>query len=143
MDIKKQIKQKELEVQEWWNSTFNGKIEMVEDEFSTYDFEGEKVIVELKHRFKAYDTKLIESMKLSNNYQQSQLKNKTFFYVVVDANGISMFNISNNISEIIKLTEYNKLMEHTHYWSDNKPKIMKLHRNLPERLSVIWELNKK
>ena len=139
MNVNKMIKQKEAEIETWWNNTFNSKIKLVSDEFSTYNFEGDKVIVELKHRFKAYDTKMIETMKLSVNYQKSQLINKTFFYVVVDENGLSLFNITNNINKIITLKEYNKLMEHTHYWSEDKPKIMKLHRNLPESLSAIWE----
>ena len=139
MSVNKMIKDKEAEIVTWWNNTYNGKIKSVSDEFSTYDFEGDKVIVELKHRFKAYDTKMIETMKLSVNYQKSQLINKTFFYVVVDENGLSLFNINNNINKIITLKEYNKLMEHTHYWSEDKPKIMKLHRNLPKSLSAIWE----
>jgi|TARA_R110000744_G_scaffold195880_1_gene315011 type IV secretory pathway TraG/TraD family ATPase VirD4 len=134
-----EIKEKEKEVMRWWNSKANDKIELVKDEYSTYDFEGENVIVEVKHRFKSYQSKMIESMKLSNNYQQSQLKKKEFIYIVVDENGISIFNISKVINKIIKLPEYNKLMEHTHYWSENKPKIMKLHRNLPRNLSIMWE----
>ena len=134
-----EIKEKEKEVMRWWNSKANDKIELVKDEYSTYDFEGENVIVEVKHRFKSYQSKMIETMKLSNNYQQSQLKKKEFIYIVVDENGISIFNISKVINKIIKLPEYNKLMEHTHYWSENKPKIMKLHRNLPRNLSIMWE----
>jgi len=137
--MKAQIKQKEKEIRDWWNSKCNGQIQLVDDEYSTYDFEGDDFIVEVKHRFKAYNTKMIETMKLSNNYQQSQLKNKTFVYIVVDENGVSVFNISQVIDKIIKLPEHNKLMEHTHYWSDNKPKIMKLHRNLPKELSIMWE----
>ena len=139
MNVNKMIKDKEAEIVTWWNNTYNGKIKAVSDEFSTYDFEGDNVIVELKHRFKAYDTKMIETMKLSVNYQKSQLMKKTFFYIVIDENGLSLFNINNNINKIITLKECNKLMEHTHYWSKDKPKIMKLHRNLPESLSVIWE----
>ena len=123
MNVNKMIKDKEAEIVTWWNNTYNGKIKAVSDEFSTYDFEGDNVIVELKHRFKAYDTKMIE----------------TFFYIVIDEKGLSLFNINNNINKIITLKECNKLMEHTHYWSKDKPKIMKLHRNLPESLSVIWE----
>jgi hypothetical protein len=137
--MKAQIKQKEKEIRDWWNAKCKGQIQLVDDEYSTYDFEGDDFIVEVKHRFKAYNTKMIETMKLSNNYQQSQLKNKTFVYIVVDENGVSVFNISQVIDKIIKLPEHNKLMEHTHYWSDNKPKIMKLHRNLPKQLSIMWE----
>ena len=137
MSIRTEIKNKESQIINWWNKKGKGQIQLVSDDYCTYDFEGENVIVEVKHRFKAYDTKMIETMKLSNNYQQSQIKGKTFIYIVVDEKGLSLFNISKNIDEIIKLTEYNKLMEHTHYWSEKK--IMKLHRNLPKKLSVLWE----
>ena len=92
--MKEQIKQKEKEIRDWWNAKCKGQIQLVDDEYSTYDFEGDDFIVEVKHRFKAYNTKMIETMKLSNNYQQSQLKNKTFVYIVVDENGVSVFNIS-------------------------------------------------
>ena len=85
--MKAQIKQKEKEIRDWWNAKCKGQIQLVDDEYSTYDFEGDDFIVEVKHRFKAYNTKMIETMKLSNNYQQSQLKNKTFVYIVVDENG--------------------------------------------------------
>ena len=104
MSIRTEIKNKESQIINWWNKKGKGQIQLVSDDYCTYDFEGENVIVEVKHRFKAYDTKMIETMKLSNNYQQSQIKGKTFIYIVVD-----------------------------------EKKIMKLHRNLPKKLSVLWE----
>ena len=137
MNLKESIKQKEEKIAIWWNKKGKSQIKLVNDEFSTFDMEGEKVIVEVKHRFKSYDTKMIETMKLSGNYQKSQLMNKTFIYIVCDENGLSVFNINKKINDIIKLPEHNKLMEHTHYYSKNK--IMKLHRNLPKTLSTIWE----
>ena len=56
MSVSKLIKDKEAEIVTWWNNTYNGKVKSVSDEFSTHDFEGAKVIVELKHRSKAYDS---------------------------------------------------------------------------------------
>ena len=137
MSLKESIKEKEEKIASWWNKKGKSQIKIVDDEFSTFDLEGENVIVEVKHRFKAYDTKMIETMKLSVNYQKSQLMNKIFIYIVCDEKGLSVFNITKRINDIIKLPEQNKLMEHTHYYNRNK--IMKLHRNLPKNLSTIWE----
>ena len=139
MTLKEKIKQKEKEVADWLNTRFKLNVKLVEDEFSTYDLEGENHIIEIKHRFgKVYATKLIESMKLSVNYQKSQLLDKKFIYIVMDENGLTAFNITEKINEIIKLPEYNKLMEHNHYYNDKK--IYKLHRNLPKRLASLLEV---
>lgn len=138
MNLKEKIKKKEVQILDWWNKSYKEKISLVDDEYSTYDFESDNLIIEVKHRFKAYSTKMVETMKLSVNYQKSQLINKTFIYIVVDENGLTLFNITKNINEIIKLPELNKLMEHTHYYSDTK--ILKLHRNLPKNLSALWEV---
>ncbi len=140
MTLTEKIKEKEKEVRDWYNSKSKNKIKLVADQYSTYDLEGNNVIVEVKHRFQSYNTKMIESMKLSNNYHISQLKNKSFIYIVVDNAGVSVFNITDKINDIIKLKEYNKKMEHKHYGSEKeRTKIMKLHRNLPKELSIIWE----
>ena len=139
MTLKEKIKQKEKEVADWLNTRFKLNVKLVEDEFSTYDLEGENHIIEIKHRFgKVYATKLIESMKLSVNYQKSQLLDKKFINIVMDENGLTAFNITEKINEIIKLPEYNKLMEHNHYYNDKK--IYKLHRNLPKRLASLLEV---
>jgi len=139
MTLKAKIKQKEKDVADWLNSRFKLNVKLAEDEFSTFDLEGENHIIEIKHRFgKVYATKLIESMKLSVNYQKSQLLDKKFIYIVMDENGLTAFNITEKINEIIKLPEYNKLMEHNHYYNDKK--IYKLHRNLPKRLASLLEV---
>jgi hypothetical protein len=132
-----ELEAQEMSVVNWWNKLGKSQIKRVTDPLSSYDLEGDNVIVEVKHRFKAYDTKLIETLKLSTNYHCSQVKGKTFIYIVCDNNGISVFNITETIDDIIKLPEYNKVMEYTHYAS-RKP-IKKLHRNLPQNLAKIWE----
>jgi len=132
-----ELVKQEMAVVNWWNKKGKSQIKRVTDPLSAYDLEGDNVIVEVKHRYSAYDTKLIETLKLSTNYHCSQVKGKTFIYIVCDKNGISVFNITETIDEIIKLPEYNKVMEYTHY--GNRKPIKKLHRNLPKRLAKIWE----
>jgi len=139
MTLDQKIKQKEKVVVDWLNTRFKLNVKLVDDKFSSYDLEDEKHIFEIKHRFgKVYATKLIESMKLSVNYQKSQLLNKKFIYIVIDENGLTAFNITEKINEIIKLPEYNKLMEHNHYYT--KTKIFKLHRNLPKKFASLLEV---
>jgi len=131
------IADQELSIVKWWNAKGKSQVKRVIDPYSTFDLEGNNVIVEVKHRHKAYDTKLIETMKLSSNFHYSQVKNKTFIYIVCDSKGLSVFNITKNIEKIIKLPEHIKTMEYKHYVK--KTPIKKLHRNLPKELSEVWE----
>ena len=87
-------------------------------EFNDYDAENDNYIVEIKNRRDFYDEKMIECVKLFKNYQNAQLKNKSFLYVVTDKEGIHIFNITKNISSIVeskifktnqpKTTDFNK-----------------------------------
>lgn len=74
----------------------------VKDQFSCYDAYDDSYLVEIKNRKKYYSDKLIESMKLYINYQQSVIQGKKFLYVVTDEKGVWVFNISKHIDFIIK-----------------------------------------
>ena len=86
-------------------------------QFSYYDASDDNYLVEIKNRKKYYSDKLIESMKLYSNYQQSVIQGKQFLYVVTDEKGIWVFNISKHIESIVntvpksfslpKTTEFN------------------------------------
>ncbi len=130
------LKEKEGLVVAWWNSRAKNKVQLVDDKYSTYDAEGPNALVEIKHRHTSYDTKLIEVLKMAANYQRAELKNKTFYYVVSDANGISVFNITKHIKEIAGLPTELILMEWSHF---HPAKIKKLVQFLPAGLAVVWE----
>lgn len=72
------------------------------DKFSYYDAYDDSYLVEIKNRKKYYSEKLIESMKLFSNYQQSVIQGKKLLYVVTDEKGVWVFNISKYIDLIIK-----------------------------------------
>ena len=100
------------------NENFKTNLKLVENKFSDYDAEDVNYIVEIKNRNEFYDLKLIECVKLFKNYQNSQIKNKDFLYIVTDEKGVYIFNISRNIEKITRLkifktlqpepTEFNK-----------------------------------
>ena len=138
MNVNKMIKEKETQFMNWWNSKYNEKIEMETFEKSNNDFFSENYIIELKSREDLYSTKMIELYKLTSNYTKAQLSNKEFIYCVVDKGGVSIFNISKNIDDILKLKIENRKMEHTKRFQSKKV-INKIHYNLPESLSAIWE----
>ena len=70
------------------------------DKYCSYDAEDKNYIVEIKNRRDFYEDKMIECSKMFGNYNIAQAKGKTFLYVVTDKSGISVFNISKDISTI-------------------------------------------
>jgi len=70
------------------------------DKFCSYDAEDKNYIVEIKNRRDYYEDKMIECSKMFTNYNIAQAKGKRFLYVVTDRSGLSIFNISENISTI-------------------------------------------
>jgi hypothetical protein len=77
-------------------------LSLASDTYSCYDAFDVNYIVEIKNRRKYYSDKIIEAMKLFTNYQESQIKGKTFLYVVTDKKGVWVFNISKNIASIVE-----------------------------------------
>jgi len=75
---------------------------LASDKYNCYDAFDVNYLVEIKNRRKYYSDKIIEAMKMYRNYQQAQIKGKTFLYVVTDDKGVWVFNISKNISTIVK-----------------------------------------
>lgn len=72
------------------------------NQFSYFDASDDSYLVEIKNRKKYYSDKLIESMKLYSNFQQSVIQGKKLLYVVTDEKGVWIFNISDYIDVIIK-----------------------------------------
>ena len=72
------------------------------NQFSYFDASDDSYLVEIKNRKKYYSDKLIESMKLYSNFQQSVIQGKKLLYVVTDEKGAWIYNISDYIDVIIK-----------------------------------------
>jgi len=73
-------------------------------------------------------------MKMYRNYQESQIKGKMFLYVVTDEKGVWVFNISKNISTIVKTPVKAFKCPKTTYFNDNS-KIDKYSYVLPELMA--------
>lgn len=135
------MKKEELEVINYLNNQFKLNLKDTrEDKFKSYDAYNDNYIVEIKCRKDYYETKLIEVYKMTNNYQLAQLENKKFLYVVKDIKGYSVFNISENICDIIKLNAELKLLNHTTEFKqeeENDRKIYKLIINLPTKYNKL------
>ena len=103
------------------NKQFKTNLILVDYQFCDYDAEDENYIVEVKNRKEFYQDKLIECVKLFKNYQNSQIKNKDFLYIVTDEKGVYVFNISKNIDEITSTKMYKTIQpETTEFNSTNK-----------------------
>jgi hypothetical protein len=113
------------------------KLRLVKDAYSTYDAEDSERIVEIKNRNKYYAEKTIECSKLFANYQKSQLKNKTFLYVVIDTKGLYVFNISDIIGLITIQPPVAIEMPRTTAFK-KKGKIIKYVYNLAEKLCCYY-----
>jgi hypothetical protein len=109
---------------------------LVSDEYSSYDAEEDRYILEIKNRRAYYPTKIIEIYKMVANYQKSQLLDKIFLYAVSDEKGIYVFNINKNIDDIVKLSVTKKHQPvNTDFGSDKK--IIKLTYELDENMATI------
>jgi len=64
------------------NKKFKTSFKLVSDEYSSYDAEEDRYILEIKNRRAYYSTKIIEIYKMVANYQKSQLLDKIFLYAV-------------------------------------------------------------
>jgi len=84
---------KEIEMLEQINTKI-GDASLVSSKYNSYDAVSKDYIIEFKYRDTYYDTKMIEASKLYINYQQAQLKNRDFLYVVKDPKGMFVYNIS-------------------------------------------------
>tara|TARA_R100000315_G_scaffold62496_1_gene44449 strand:- start:2453 stop:2866 length:414 start_codon:yes stop_codon:yes gene_type:complete len=129
----------EAQTIQWLNSRKNStaKLRLVNDPYSTYDAEDSERIVEIKNRNKYYAEKTIECSKLFANYQKSQLKNKTFLYVVIDTKGLYVFNISDIIGMITVQPPVAIQMPRTTAFK-KKRKIIKYVYNLAEKLCCYY-----
>ena len=106
-------------------------LSLASDTYSCYDAFDVNYIVEIKNRRKYYSDKIIEAMKMYRNYQESQIKGKTFLYVVT---GVWVFNISKNISTIVKTPVKAFKCPKTTDFNDNS-KIDKYSYVLPELMA--------
>ncbi len=118
------------------NKKFKTSFKLVSDEYSSYDAEEDRYILEIKNRRAYYSTKIIEIYKMVANYQKSQLLDKIFLYAVSDEKGIYVFNINKNIDDIVKLSVTKKYQPvNTDFGSDKK--IIKLTYELDENMATI------
>ena len=95
------------------NKEFKTDLALVNYEFCDYDAEDKNYIVEVKNRKEFYKEKLIECIKLFKNFQNSQIKNKDFLYIVTDEQGVYVFNISKKMDTIISSKIYKTLQPET------------------------------
>ena len=102
------------------NKQFKTNLILVDYQFCDFDAEDENYIVEVKNRKEFYQDKLIECVKLFKNYQNSQIKNKDFLYIVTDLKGVYVFNISKNIDEITSTKMYNTIQPETTEFNSSK-----------------------
>ncbi len=118
------------------NSKYKTCFKLVSDQYSSYDAEEDRYIIEIKNRRSYYPTKIIEILKMVSNYRKAQLLDKTFLYAVSDKKGIYIFNINNNIDNIIKLPVTKKYQPVTTDFGSSK-KIIKLTYELDESMATI------
>ena len=102
------------------NKQFKTNLILVDYQFCDFDAEDENYIVEVKNRKEFYQDKLIECVKLFKNYQNSQIKNKDFLYIVTDEKGVYVFNISKNINEITSTKMYKTIQPETTEFNSSK-----------------------
>ncbi len=102
------------------NKQFKTNLILVDYQFCDFDAEDENYIVEVKNRKEFYQDKLIECVKLFKNYQNSQIKNKDFLYIVTDLKGVYVFNISKNIDEITSTKMYKTLQPESTEFNSTK-----------------------
>ena len=127
----------ELEVINYLNDNFKLRLKTTsENSLADYDAYNNDYIVEIKCRNDYYNTKLIEVYKLTKNYQLAQLQRKKFLYVVKDKKGYSVFNITENICDILKLPFELKKMKHTTEFESGKW-ISKIIINLPNKFNKL------
>ena len=102
------------------NKQFKTNLILVDYQFCDFDAEDENYIVEVKNRKEFYQDKLIECVKLFKNYQNSQIKNKDFLYIVTDEKGVYVFNISKNINEITSTKMYKTIQPESTEFNSTK-----------------------
>jgi hypothetical protein len=102
------------------NKQFKTNLILVDYLFCDFDAEDENYIVEVKNRKEFYKDKLIECVKLFKNYQNSQIKNKDFLYIVTDIKGVYVFNISKNIDEITSTKMYKTIQPESTEFNSTK-----------------------
>ena len=102
------------------NKQFKTNLILVDYQFCDFDAEDENYIVEVKNRKEFYQDKLIECVKLFKNYQNSQIKNKDFLYIVTDLKGVYVFNISKNIDEITSTKIFKTIQPETTEFNSSK-----------------------
>ena len=102
------------------NKQFKTNLILVDYQFCDFDAEDENYIVEVKNRKEFYQDKLIECVKLFKNYQNSQIKNKDFLYIVTDEKGVYVFNISKNIDEITSTKMYKTIQPESTEFNSTK-----------------------
>ena len=78
------------------------RVQLIEDNYCSYDAMTENAILEFKIRDKYYEDKLLEVDKYVRNIEKANEIGKAFLYVVQDPKGIYVFNASAHGSEIIR-----------------------------------------
>ena len=65
-----------------------------EDQFSSFDFECDKYIIEVKCRSKVWDPWFIEKIKYDSNMEVAQSKEKDFIFLTEVDKTVYLYNIS-------------------------------------------------
>lgn len=105
------------------------------NQYNPYDAYDNNYIVEIKVRETYYEDKMLEAYKLFANYQQAQLSNKYFLYVVKDPRGTWIYNISKLIDTIISSEPVKIKCPAQTEFSNNK-KIFKICYLLPDSMAL-------
>ena len=105
------------------------------NKYNSFDAYDNNYIVEIKVRDKYYSDKMLEASKLYTNYQQAQLSNKYFLYVVKDSRGTWIYNISRDIDKIIS-SEPQKILCPAQTEFNNNKKIFKICYLLPDSMAL-------
>ena len=83
-----------------------GTLDEPDDQFSPFDFECDKYIIEVKCRSKVWDPWFIEKIKYDANMEIAQSKNKDFIFLTEVDKTVYLYNIS-------KLTKLGRKFEWT------------------------------
>ena len=83
-----------------------GTLDEPEDQFSPFDFECKKYIIEVKCRSQVWDPWFIEKIKYDSNMEISQSKDKDFIFLTEVDKTVYLYNIS-------KLTKQGRKFEWT------------------------------
>ena len=114
------------------------RVELIQDNYCSYDATTENAILEFKIREKYYPEKLLEVEKYVRNIEKANEMGKAFLYIVQDPKGIYVFNASEHGKDIIKMGAVNMNCPKTTAF-DNNEHVSKPCYLIPEKYLVqLW-----